>query len=411
MDRLRRRERLCLRRRRPHEARNDRASPRRAGFAPRRGGRTAWRGAGGSREPRVRRRARRPGTCSRPAGAPPYRHRSHSISKIPRSTILIRFLTWEEVGRDGEGGEGFEEVEPGGEDREGRQGCEISEEARSLFGRFSGSLPGRLDEVEHGAPSEGEHVEGGAPNESLIFPKLEKAYFRILGAAECRVSQLGDRCGRGRSDLILFMNSRAASSPAIDTPSTSCLWPMERSRRRQSVHARAAIPSVPVTRATRADAQRGENLGEGCAGGGLRLPRLPVRGPCPSSERPEVSGREPIAENPETDQDQDRRTAGEGEQSAQALSERTTQPRVDRLVGLFQLRLLHARLSDRRSTRQGLFRRAAQGGGARRATVLGKAIFGELGVHKLDRRPRKAAAVVCREICRKAGCEKPVRPV
>ena len=97
--------------------------------------------------------------------------------RFPRSTILIRFLTWEEVGRDGEGGEGFEEVEPGGEDREGRQGCEISEEARSLFGRFSGSLPGRLDEVEHGAPSEGEHVEGGALMNPSFFRNSKKLIF------------------------------------------------------------------------------------------------------------------------------------------------------------------------------------------------------------------------------------------
>ena len=37
----------------------------------------------------------------------------------------------------------------------------MGEEAGSFFRRFSGLAPGRLAEVEHGAPGEGEEVEGG----------------------------------------------------------------------------------------------------------------------------------------------------------------------------------------------------------------------------------------------------------
>src|SRR5271165_5176107 len=33
--------------------------------------------------------------------------------------------------------------------------------SHSIFGRFPGLAPGRFDEVEHGVPGEGEHVEGG----------------------------------------------------------------------------------------------------------------------------------------------------------------------------------------------------------------------------------------------------------
>src|ERR1700739_299456 len=82
-------------------------------------------------------------------------------SSNSKSRRLFDFLGFEEFGRDCEGGEGFEEIGPGGEDDEAGQGCEVSEEARSLFRRLSGLAPRRLEKVENRMPGEGEHVEGG----------------------------------------------------------------------------------------------------------------------------------------------------------------------------------------------------------------------------------------------------------
>src|SRR3954470_20154927 len=56
----------------------------------------------------------------------------------------------------------------------------------------------------------------------------------------------------------------------------------------------------------RADAQRGENLGEGRSAGELRLPWLHVRPAAPSEGRPVVPGRKPIQEERAADQDEDR---------------------------------------------------------------------------------------------------------
>ena len=88
--------------------------------------------------------------------------------------LLLEFLGFEEFGRDWEGGDGFEEIEPSGEDDESRQGYEIGEEAHSLFRRLSGLAPRRLEKVERRMPSEGEHVQGGERHGqiSLAMPEV-----------------------------------------------------------------------------------------------------------------------------------------------------------------------------------------------------------------------------------------------
>ena len=92
-----------------------------------------------------------------------------AILKLGGRVVSLDFLRFEEVLRDGEGCEGFEEVGPAGEDDEARQGCEIGEEAGSFLPRFARLAPRRLQDVENGVPGEGKHVEGGERHGELIF--------------------------------------------------------------------------------------------------------------------------------------------------------------------------------------------------------------------------------------------------
>ena len=54
------------------------------------------------------------------------------------------FLDFHQLGRDGEGGEGFEEDGPGGKDRVGGDRGQMGEEAGSLRRGLACSDPGRL---------------------------------------------------------------------------------------------------------------------------------------------------------------------------------------------------------------------------------------------------------------------------
>src|SRR4029077_13697298 len=77
---------------------------------------------------------------------------------------------------------------------------------------------------------------------------------------------------------------------------------------------------------TWADTQRGENLGEGCPAGLLRLSWL-YAGTTPSSQRwPLVSGREPVQEERAADQDENRRAADAEQQGRVAGSANAIEP-------------------------------------------------------------------------------------
>ena len=166
----------------------------------------------GARQSYTRQSQRRPAcrfATSNSKGAPQHGPRS--------------FLAREEASRDGEGGEGLEEVGPGGEDREGRQGCDLGEEARSLFGRVSGSLPGRLDEVEYSVSSEGEYVEGGERHGhviltvakivlefvAVVFQDIEA--FVVNRSEGFHLRSLSERCGASR------LTPLPSSKPAHDS--------------------------------------------------------------------------------------------------------------------------------------------------------------------------------------------------
>ena len=90
--------------------------------------------------------------------------------------------------------------------------------------------------------------------------------------------------------------------------------------------------------AARADAQRGQDLVEGCPAGTLRLPRLLVRTAPLQSERPMVSGREPVQEERATAQDEGRQSAGARQQRSMARSARHAEQVSARLVELLLLR-------------------------------------------------------------------------
>ena len=69
------------------------------------------------------------------------------------------FLDIHQLGRDGEGGEGFEEDGPGGKDSVGGVGGQMVEEAGSLGRGLAGGYPGRLEQFEGSVPGEGEEVQ------------------------------------------------------------------------------------------------------------------------------------------------------------------------------------------------------------------------------------------------------------
>ena len=88
----------------------------------------------------------------------------------------------------------------------------------------------------------------------------------------------------------------------------------------------------------RADAQRGEDLGEDCPDGTLRLPWLHVRSSPLSEGWPLVSGREPVHEKRPAAQDQGRRASGARQQRSMASSARSAEQASARLVDVLLLR-------------------------------------------------------------------------
>src|SRR4029077_7375531 len=86
-----------------------------------------------------------------------------------------------------------------------------------------------------------------------------------------------------------------------------------------------------------AEAQRGENLGEGCSNGALRLPRIHVRPPLLPTERQPVPGSKSIREKCQACEAEGRRGVGARQYEAMAGSTRSAEQTTARLVGLFLL--------------------------------------------------------------------------
>ena len=80
-----------------------------------------------------------------------------------------------------------------------------------------------------------------------------------------------------------------------------------------------------------ADAQRGQNLAEGCPTGAFRLSWLLVRTSPLQSERPELSERKPVQEEHATAQDEGRQSAGARQQRSMARTARHAEQITARL--------------------------------------------------------------------------------
>src|SRR5271166_6391407 len=79
------------------------------------------------------------------------------------------FLVLKDIRRDFVGSKGFKEDRPGGKNNEGGKGDNVGKEPRS-FGRcLSSGLPGRLEEIEHGMPGEGQKIEGRQGHSQKLF--------------------------------------------------------------------------------------------------------------------------------------------------------------------------------------------------------------------------------------------------
>src|SRR3954449_8578310 len=87
----------------------------------------------------------------------------------------------------------------------------------------------------------------------------------------------------------------------------------------------------------RANAQRGENLGEGRPNGALRLPRIHVRSALLPKERQPVPGRKSIEEECQACEDEGERYPGARQHAAMAGCVQPTEQPAARLVGLFLL--------------------------------------------------------------------------
>jgi site-specific DNA recombinase len=83
--------------------------------------------------------------------------------------------------------------------------------------------------------------------------------------------------------------------------------------------------------------QRGQNLGEECPNGTLRLPWLFVRTAPLREDWPTVSGRKPVQEKRRADQGKGERTPGSQQHGCLARGARSTEPAVAGLVGVFRL--------------------------------------------------------------------------
>ncbi len=136
--------------------------------------------------------------------------------------VLFDFLGCEEVGWDYEGGEGFEEIGPGGEDRQGGQGCKMSKEARSLFRRLSRFSPGRFEKVENRMPGEGEQVERGERHGQIglavpeIVFKLVAVVFQDVEAFVLDLPPCAASSGVKHGDIRL-LGVAAYAAPVLST--------------------------------------------------------------------------------------------------------------------------------------------------------------------------------------------------
>src|SRR3954471_24274589 len=98
--------------------------------------------------------------------------------------------------------------------------------------------------------------------------------------------------------------------------------------------------------------ERGEDLGEGCPHGTLRLAWLHVRSAALPEGRPLVLGRAPVQEERTADQDEGRRHPGVRQQGTMAQGVPPAEQASARLVGLFRLPHANAGLSGGRQPRR-----------------------------------------------------------
>ena len=166
----------------------------------------------------------------------------------------------------------------------------------------------------------------------------------------------------------------------------------------------------------RADAQRGQDLGEGCPTRTLRLPWLLVRpAPLPKG-RPLVPGREPVQEERATAQGEGRRSAGARQQRRLVGEVRDTLNRT--LRGWSNYFCYGTRLSAYRAVDKHVYDRVRDFL-ARRHKVAGRGtrrfsrevVFGERVLCASNACHGTAAVGLRGEASRRAGCGKSARPV
>src|ERR1700693_3469212 len=96
--------------------------------------------------------------------------------------VSFEFLGFQQLWRDGEGGEGLEEDGPGGKDRIGGERCQMSAEAGSLGRGLASGYPGGLQQSEHGVPGEGEEVQAKSLAMAEIVFELVAVIFHHVEA-------------------------------------------------------------------------------------------------------------------------------------------------------------------------------------------------------------------------------------
>ena len=165
----------------------------------------------------------------------------------------------------------------------------------------------------------------------------------------------------------------------------------------------------------RADAERGEDLAEGCPDGALRLPWLHVR-PAPLPERrPLVPGCEPVEEERAADQDEGGRSPGTRQQRAVARDVRD-QLNACCAAGLPTSATAHGCRPIGRSTTTSMtvFAHFLVGGtrcGARHQAFPRRKRLRRRWCPASSTRASGARRVPRDEASRKAGCGKSARPV
>jgi len=84
---------------------------------------------------------------------------AQQFQKYAFEPVSFDCLDLHQLGRDGEGGEGFEEDAPGEKDHVGGDRGQMGEEACSLRRDPAGGDLGQLQQFENGVPGEGEEVQ------------------------------------------------------------------------------------------------------------------------------------------------------------------------------------------------------------------------------------------------------------